>query len=162
MASGGVQTSYDSAMDVAVAGLRFSNYGLVTSRIAEGDITFGLAVKRGTDADSQVAVGAGAGFIGVALHTISKEAAISDATIKIEDTEGVDVMRSGVCWASPSNEVDAGDAVSIVTATGVLKGGAGDVGDTEISNAYWDSSCGAGELALLVVGLGSVGTVVTE
>lgn len=162
MGSGGVQTSYSSVMTEAVAGLRFSNHSLVTSRIAEGAIPFGYAVKRGTDADRQATVGGGADFIGIALHTISKEAAISDASITIEDTEGVDVMRHGVCWASPDNAVDAGDAVAIDTATGVLYGGTADTGDTQVSNAYWDSSCSAGGLALLVIGLGAVGTVVAE
>lgn len=157
--SGGVQTSYSAAMTEAVAGLRFSNHALVTSRIAEGAITYGYAVARGTDADRQVEAGGGADFIGIALHTLSAEAAYSDATIEIEDTEGVDVMRHGMCWASPANAVEAGDAVVVVTATGALKGGTAAAGETQLSNAYWDSSCDAAGLALLVVGLGAEGTV---
>lgn len=154
-----VQTSYSTQMEKAFPGLRFCSECVTTTRIAEGDINFGYAVKRGTDKDRQAKIGGGADFIGIALRTISKEGAYADASINISDTQGVDVMREGICYASPANDVTAGDKVVVVTATGRLKGGSAAEGETQLSNAYWDSSADADGLALVVIGLGSVGTV---
>lgn len=155
---GNIQTTYGQTMAVAVPGMRKDDI-LVTSRIAEGAITFGYGVKRGTAKDTQVIAGGGTGFLGIALHTLVPEAAYSDATINVGDTETLEVLRDGMVWCVPANDVVAGDNLVVVTATGQLKGGAGASGETLVTNAYWETSASAGGYALLYLAGACVGSL---
>ena len=152
MGVGNIQSTYSNTIPLALPGGRYGDEGLFVSKTAQGAITYGYAVKRGTDTETQVAVGASLTFVGFAAHTLSQEAAYSDQTINAQDTEILDVfLGDGFIWLSPSNAVTAGDALKITTATGVPKGGAGVTGDTALAGAYWYSSCGAGGLALAIL-----------
>jgi hypothetical protein len=157
--SGQIQVTYPKTMVQAIPGLIYGNEFTTTTRIAEADIPFGYAVKRGTDKDRQALVGGGADFLGVLVHTLSPQASYTDQTIKGYANHGIDILREGMVMASPSNAVTAGDKVAINTSTGRFKGGEAAVGETQVSNAFWDSSCDADGFAILVMGLGAVGTV---
>lgn len=151
MAGGNIQTTYGAAMAVALPGLRHSEEGLFTSKIAEGDISFGLGVKRGTDPDTQAIVGGGSGFIGIAMHSVIPEAAYADATINIESTETFEVLRGGgICWVSPTNQVVAGDGLVIVDATGAFKGGTAGAGESQLDGNF-ESSCSANGFAKVML-----------
>jgi hypothetical protein len=143
--SGNIQTTYGSALTVALPGLRHSEEGLFTTKIAEGAISFGLGVKRGTEPDTQAIVGGGAGFLGIAVHSLAPEAAYADATINIEDTETFEVLRGGgIIWVSPTNAVAAGDKVVVVDSTGALKGGTAGAGQTQLDGQFESSASNNG------------------
>jgi hypothetical protein len=161
MGVGNIQSTYSNIVALSVPGGRYGDEGLYMSKAAQGAVTYGVAVKRGTDVEVQAVAGAGLTFIGFAAHTLAQEAAYSDATIGIGDTEIFDVFAGdGLIWLSPSNAVAAGDALKITTATGVPKGGAGVTGDTALAGAYWYSSCGAAGLALAMVPMAPVVSLV--
>lgn len=144
-----VQKVYGYDQGEAIAGMRYSGDGLFRHKVADGDVEFGLAVKRGTDPDVQASVGAGADFLGISMRSVAPEAAYSDQTIKIEDTESFEVMMDGLGYASPTNAVTAGDKIIAVDATGKLKGGASiSAGETQL-DGEWETSCDANEVALL-------------
>lgn len=151
-----IQTTYVFDQGKAMAGMRLSDFGLFTHCIAEADIAYGLGVKRGTAPGEQAVVGGGSGFMGIALHTVAQEAAYSDATIKIEAKETFEIMRMGMAWVSPANDVVAGDGLVVVNATGALKGGTAGAGETQIIGSNWETSASANGLAVLNLNIARV------
>lgn len=150
MGAGNIQSIYSNDIPVAFPGTRYADKSLIVTKIAEGDVNFGIGVKRGTDKDTQAIAGGGAGFLGVALHSLVAEAAYVDATIKIEDTETMEILRNGMCWVSPTNAVVAGDKIIVVDSTGAFKGGTASAGETQLDGTF-ESSCGENGLALILL-----------
>lgn len=100
-----VQTSYDTAMPVAVAGMiADARDHVIESFAAEGadGIPFGYAVVAGTDAARQVKIPSTGGgvFRGVAIAEQAQEHAFPDEGDPVVYAEGdtVNVMRRGLVW----------------------------------------------------------------
>lgn len=111
-----VQTSYEFKPRVALEGNVDNNSLLeLDSKSAEAEIGFGRAVVRGTNADRQVKIPAGAtpAFFGVAQRIIGLENP-NDGTFERTsylDKETVSVVRSGYIWVYSEQAVNAGDPV---------------------------------------------------
>ena len=132
---GSVQTSYDRYTATAYPGLvADNNPSERISKIAEGDIDFGLAVQRGTS-DDQAKIGSGAsavGFLGVACRMLNQEGALADASLKYNDEDMVAILKSGWIYLKITNTGAAGLQLNMNNTTGVIKAGAAGAGESEI------------------------------
>src|SRR5210317_456864 len=147
------QTSYQISQDSAYAGQIYGQ-GLVSifSRSVETTegIPFGVAVSRGTDPGKQVVLG-GTDFVGITVRSLDFEGAVNTGDIFYKETDTAAIMRFGVVWAICPSGCVAGDQVKYTTSTGVLDASDAVLGDAIIFGAYWDSTAGAGDLAVIVI-----------
>lgn len=146
------QTSYTIDQGIGYAGQLFDvGPQIRISRSAEGDVPFGVAVVRGTDADKQGAAGAAAdgSLLGIAYRSLEREGAANTGEIQYNDTETLGILQSGRIYAVCPTGCVPGDLVNAVNATGVLDSGAAVAGETQLDDAQWDSTAAAGELGVI-------------
>jgi hypothetical protein len=145
------QTAYALNIAKAVAGLLYAQAPHdVISRSIEtaAGAAFGLAVSRGTDADSQAVIG-GTAFLGVTLRTLDLEGAANTGAISYAVTETAAIISNGYVWVVCPTGCVPGDAVNYVAATGVLDSGAAAAGEQALNDAEWVTTAAAGGLAVL-------------
>lgn len=147
-----VQISYTRNAPVAYAGLvADDNPNERISKIAEGEIGFGLAVQRGTN-DGQAKVGGGAagvGFLGIACRVLNQEGALADASLKYNDEDMVAILKTGWIYLKITNTGNAGTVINANDTTGVIKSGAAGAGETVIPGATLEENVTvAGTVAL--------------
>lgn len=147
------QTSYSIKQNKAYAGEIYALFNHdVASRLVEtaAGLEFGVAVSRGTDKDKQVALG-GTDFLGITVRSLEREGAANTGDIKYSQKESAGVMRKGAVWVVCPAGCNPGDQVKYDNTTGVLDAGSAGAGETQLDNAYFDSTAAAGELAVLVI-----------
>ena len=142
-----VQTSYPDRIPVAVAG-QVANMVPATfiSRTVEGadDLEFGTAAAQGALDKGCVPFGTGAtNILGIVVRERSLDANTPDA---FPPESSARIMTKGVVWVTASVEVDAGDPVYVIPATGAFAKTSASSAEL-ITGARWDTSAGAGELA---------------
>lgn len=150
-----IQSSYTDTIAKFLAGGRLSLYGKYATKIAEGDISFGYAVIRGTDTEDQAKVGCGPTCIGISMRSQVSER--DDSGIdKIHDKQPFEILKDGMTIASPSNAVTPGMAVCANNTTGRLKGGVAGAGETQLKGCVWESTAAENGLAKLTVNIADV------
>lgn len=149
------QTSYDITQAKAYAGLIYAQAPHdIVSRDVEtvAGIAFGAAVSRGTNKERQIVVG-GTDYLGITIRSLDKEGAANTGAIQWNETEAAGVLRGGYIWVVCPAGCNPGDAVKYTDATGVIDAGTPGAGETAIPNAQWETVAGAGELAVVRVGV---------
>jgi hypothetical protein len=139
------QTAYALNIAKAVAGLLYAQAPHdVISRSIEtaAGAAFGLAVSRGTDADSQAVIG-GTAFLGVTLRTLDLEGAANTGAISYAVTETAAIISNGYVWVVCPTGCVPGDAVNYVDS------GAAAAGEQALNDAEWVTTAAAGGLAVL-------------
>ncbi|MEA3330614.1 MAG: hypothetical protein U9Q29_02850 [Campylobacterota bacterium] len=153
----GVQTSYTVDHVVGYAGsvVDSSLKNIISKMVETGPISQGLAVTRGTG-DNQVlkATATGADFMGVAVATTAGQADSLDA-FEYQEDSAINLLGFGRIYVICENGCVPGDAVFFrhTVGTGSVIGAFRTDADTatadEITNATFESTAGAGELAIL-------------
>lgn len=141
------QTVYTEYMEAFVEGMvPNSEKNNIISRSVENEegIGFGIAVIRGTEDKQILPAEEGGSFLGV---TVRDSTQFADIYPQFETaaviTKGTIVVKAGVA-------VDAGDPVSVLEADGTWGKAAAD--SITVAGAVWDTSAGAGELAVIRLG----------
>ena len=128
------QSSYTLFQDSLIHG-QLADTGTnaeIRSWAAEAVIPFGVAVKRGTNGETQVLPGAAslAGVLGIALRDITTEYTTREATtLSYPIGKMVSVLRKGYIALKCATAGNPGGANRIVVATGVVDMGAPVGGD---------------------------------
>jgi hypothetical protein len=113
-----VQTGYTLIHAAALAGMPVNLEGnKFISRVAEGDVGFGLAVVRGTGTRSCEVPAAAGDFLGFASRTVDKQADLSEV-IKYNDKTEVGILEEGEIWAIADETVVEGDPCFYVNGSG--------------------------------------------
>lgn len=145
------QLSYSINQGKAYAGLIYAQAPHdIVSRAVEtaAGIGFGVAVKRGTDADKQIDLAGSADFLGITIRSLEQEGDQA-AAIQWDQYETAGVLREGYIWAVCPAGCTPGAAVKYTDDTGVLDAGAAGVGETQLDGATWETTAAAGELAVI-------------
>ena len=131
------QTTYALYQDGAIHGsLSDLGFNQITSFKSEGAVPFGVIVKRGTNKETQCAVGGTANVLGVSIRDIAREyAARGDTTTSYADKTVVSVLRSGYINLKLTTGGNPGDALFYVNATGVIDVGTAGSGQTQLTAA---------------------------
>lgn len=147
-----MQTSYNQNMPAALPGLVAYGFGPneIISKVAEGEIGFGLVVVRGTN-DEQVKLNGTVQF-GVTVRDLQRENNDSGDTV-YQDEDVCAVMKSGWIWATIADAGSPGDALNFVNLTGAIGVGAAGAGETDLTGWTLESTVGAGELGLVRVNM---------
>lgn len=146
------QTSYSLSQPVAYEGLIYAQDPHDNiSRAVEtaAGINFGRAVSRGTG-DDQCVLG-GTSFLGITYRSLEREGAQGSGVILYKEKETAGIMRRGTIWAKCPSGCNPGDSAKYINATGVIDSGAAGAGETQLVDAFWDSTAAAGGLARLVL-----------
>lgn len=134
-----VQSTYGGNISPAVAGMwaNMTNWDADT-RIAEGNIGFGLACGQGTADRGAVLGGALALFVGVSVKDITL---VHDTADRYETNDNMAVGNEGDIWVQTSVAVTPADPVHYSSTTGIfaISGGEG-----PIVGARWMESSAAG------------------
>lgn len=142
-----VQTNYPDQIRPAVAG-QIANAvpGTLISRTVEGSdgLAFGAAAAQGDLDKGAKAFGTGdTAILGIAVRERSLDA---NTPNKFGEYDNARIMTKGVVWVTASVDVDAGDPVYVIPATGAFaKTSASSA--VQIAGARWDTSATAGNLA---------------
>lgn len=149
------QTSYSQYPAAGAAGMIADDRTTdIESKAAEGAITFGAPVVKGTDGEKQVKMGSGT-FQGVAVRT-SAVANATDGTSDAgyADEDSVNVGRKGVFWVPLlENVADEGAVTRSVAMSGATAGKWGTATGTAVPNGIWrgaGTSGGLGKLELVL------------
>lgn len=146
-----VQTTYGN-MGKAFAGLLADiNPKEVVSKVAEGVISYGYPVVRGTaETQGKIPAGTGGKFLGVCVYTLGGYSS-TDNISKVNDKEVANVARSGYIWVTVEQAVVAGDPVYFVhtTTVGKFRKDANTNLADAISGATFETAAAIGELALI-------------
>ena len=146
------QLSYAINQGKAYAGLIYAQapHDIVSRAIeTAAGIQFGVAVKRGTDADTQAVLATSADYMGVTIRSLENEGAANTGNIKWDFKSTAGIMRSGYIWAVCPTGCSPGDPVNYADGTGILDSGTAGVGETQLNGATWETTATAGELAVL-------------
>jgi len=142
----GQQTSYTQAPPLGIVGTLASirQDQVKLARAAEGALTFGTLVVRGTDPETQVKPPAVTADItntamGIVVNPLDLDQDV------IEDGTMCNVLRSGHIFVISANAFTAGGDVFAVDATGAIRSDA--TAATAIPNAKFLTSGGAGAIA---------------
>jgi hypothetical protein len=147
-----VQTSYE--LDIA-KGLPGLIYALapadVVTRAVEtaAGVPFGVAVSQGTG-DNQAVLG-GTSFLGVSIRSLEQEGAANTGAIQWDEQEAMGILRTGYIYVTCPAGCVPGDLVKYTDATGVLDAGAAAAGETQLTNAAWQTTAAAGELGVIKI-----------
>ena len=146
-----VQTTYGNMTKAFAGQIADINPKDVISRVAEGAISFGFPVVRGTsEQQGKIPSATGQSFIGVCAYTLS---AYSDANnvSKVTDEEIASLVRSGYVWVTTEQAVVAGDPVYFVhtTTVGNFRKDANTNKADAITGATFETSAGVGEVVLI-------------
>jgi len=144
------QTSYDRLMDPRIHGsLNDLNDNEIQSGVAEEALPVGIAVKRGTDKESQLLKATATDFLGVAVRDLHREGVLNTGSLDYKVEENVSVLRSGRINLTCPSGCTAGDPVNYVDATGVIDAGAAAAGETQVGGAEWETTTAAGEVGIV-------------
>lgn len=144
-----VQDSYSANIRAAVPGMIANEEGkTLISRNVEtvAGIGFGLPVAQGASDGGCVATSAGTTkILGITVRDRSVRPETPNVFAQYDSAR---VMTKGVVWVVASVAVAAGDAVTVVVATGAFS----NTGGVAIANARYDTSAAAGALAKVRLG----------
>lgn len=146
-----VQSTYGDLAKAIAGQVADMNPQEIVSKIAEGAISYGYPVVRGTaDNQGKIPAATGGKFLGVCVRTLGGHSQ-SDNVIKVADEELANVMRSGYIWVITEQAVVAGDPVYFVhtTTVGKFRKDANTNLADAISGATFETSAAAGELVLI-------------
>lgn len=145
------QTVYEINQKKGIQGQIFdlNTVDTVTGIVEGGDISFGVAVKRGGN-DGQIQVGGGGAskLYGISARSLDRMADDPTGSTKYKATEAALVVRYGYLWVTCVNGCSKGDSVFVNDTTGVFRS-ATDTGFTEATNCKFETTAAAGELAVL-------------
>ncbi len=139
-----VQDSYTENMRKGVPGqIADMTPSTLISRTVEeeGGIGFGVPVMQGTNDKGCLAYAGTVAPVGITVRDRSLDANNPDAFGELDSAR---VMTEGTVWVTASVAVAAGDVV-MLTAAGLFT----NTGGTVYPNARWDTSAGAGEIAIV-------------
>ena len=151
-----IQTVYPGDMSAGFEGqIADINPSEIISKVAEGNINFGLAVVRGTSDQQGILPSAtGDEFIGVSAYTLAAYASADDES-KIEDEKIANLLRRGYIWVKTEQAVVPGNPVFFrhTTGTGTVIGAFRKDADTAkadaIVGATFESTAAIGGIALI-------------
>lgn len=114
-----VQTSYDQNPAVGFNGLLAESFSLtqIDSRLAEGDIVLGQAIKRGSSDAQAVPCVADDAVDGIAVFSYGKEKE-PDGSFKYADKQQLPMLYKGRYWAEANSAIAYGASVAYDPATG--------------------------------------------
>lgn len=113
-------------------------------------VPFGYAVSRGTNADEQCLLGGAAAlFLGITVRSLEREGAVNTGDVQYNQFEAAGIMRTGDIWVTVPAGCVPGDQVKYNATTGVIDSGAAAAGEVQLDGAKFESTAGAGELAIL-------------
>lgn len=149
------QTAYKLYQDIGYEGqIADTSVRDIFSRMAEADIEFGRALKKGTATGSCLTASAsGDTIVGVSVRTQAVENDLTTGEAKYKNKDAVSVMTMGRIYAAPITAVDDGDDVYFVHATGKFSNAAGSssTAGTKIEGWKWRSKATANGIAVLEV-----------
>ena len=150
-------TSYTLFQDGLIHGMiaDASPLNEIRSWAAEAAIAFGIAVKRGTNGETQVLPGAAtlAGVLGISVRDVAREYALrGDTTTSYAIGTQVSVMRRGYVALKCATAGNPAGANRIIVATGVVDMGAPAGGDfASTANLELQNVIGAGGVGIFRV-----------
>lgn len=148
------QTSYSINQPIAVHGQLYSlSPNDIVSRLAEGvaGIGVGVAVSRGTDIDRQMVLGGATNYLGITVRSLDRENDVNTGDVIFLEKAAASVLRKGYIYLICPTGCTAGALVFYDDTTGVVDAGTAGAGETQITNAYWDTTAAAGEIAVVVL-----------
>lgn len=143
-----LQTTYNETLTEAVAGAQATMLpATIISRTVEtaAGIGFGVAVEQGT-ADKGCIIFDGGTVLGIAM--LDRGATGEDEFAQYESAR---VMVKGDIWVTCATGCSAGDSVFVRPSNGDFQDSSANSG-VQIANARWETSAGAGELAVIRLG----------
>ena len=160
----GLNTSYSACAAASAGMLAFLDTPYVTvSRAVEtaAGIGFGKVVSRGTDHQTQVALG-GASPFGIAFrsHEYGNDSTDDE---DYDQYDAIPVFRSGYIWATIADTANAGALLNYNTTTGAIGAGAAGAGEALLPGELVTDST-AGGLAIIYVDchVCSVSSILTD
>lgn len=148
------QISYSINQPIAVHGQLYSlSPNDIVSRLAEGvaGIGVGVAVSRGTDVDRQMVLGGATNYLGITVRSLDRENDVNTGDVIFLETAAASVLRKGYIYLICPAGCAAGALAFYDDTTGIVNAGTAGAGETQITNAYWDTTAAAGEIAVLVL-----------
>lgn len=148
------QTSYAINLAIAIHGQLYSlATSDIISRLAEGaaGIGVGVAVSRGTDPDRQMLLGGATNYLGITIRSLDRENDVNTGDVIFLEKAAASVLRKGYINLICPTGCVPGALAFYDDVTGIVDAGTAGVGDTQITNAYWDTTAAAGEIAVLVL-----------
>ena len=144
-----VQTDYNRTQAPAIAGLVADlEQSDIISRTAEVDIDFGKpAVRGGADNLCRPGDGASQRFLGISVRDVTIDPSKNPNKYSTNDT--VSIIRKGPIWVTASVAVSQGDVVHYDHSNEGAWTNTSGANTTEVTNAEWDTTAGAGELAII-------------
>ncbi|MGB1561560.1 MAG: structural cement protein Gp24 [Sinimarinibacterium flocculans] len=142
------QTTYSSNLAAAVPGAQASEIpATILSRTVEtaAGIGFGVAVEQGA-ADKGCIIFDGGTVLGITV--LDRGATGEDEFAQYESAR---VMVKGDIWVTCATGCSAGDGVFVRPSNGDFQDSSANSG-VQIPNARWETSAGAGELAVIRLG----------
>ena len=146
-----VQTAYGDIGKAFAGVIADMNPKETISKIAEGDISYGYPVVRGTaDTQCKVPSATGQSFLGVCVYTLGGYSSTDDVS-KVNDTETLTVLRRGYIWVTVDEAVVAGDSAFFIHTgnVGKFRTDADTNKADAITGATFETSADANGLALL-------------
>jgi hypothetical protein len=140
-----LQTTYNETLSAAVAGAQATEIpATVLSRTVEtaAGIGFGIAVEQGAQ-DKGCALFDGGTVLGITL--LDRGATGEDKYVQYESAR---VMTKGDIWVLCTTGCSAGDPVYVRPSNNTFQNSSANSG-VQIANARWETSAGAGALAVV-------------
>jgi len=150
------QTSYTMYTRDILAGILdgMRTASVIRTGIAEGEIDFGLAVKKGTS-DRQVLVGHTAGKVrGISERQVDREQSLrpGDGSVVYNVGEGVSVIEDGYVWVlNTAGAAVYGSKAVVSDTTGQIRATAAAAGWTTATNVEFKSTAASSEMVLVRV-----------
>jgi hypothetical protein len=146
------QLTYSQNMVYGLPGQVAHDFGQgdIVSRLAEGAISPGVIVSRGTDKDNQVTAGGDATAWGLSIRDVAREVD-SGGDPTFTDKSVLPVMREGYAWVTVADAGDPGDVLNYVDASGAIGVGAPEAGETALPEVTLETTVTAGGIAIVRV-----------
>lgn len=151
-----MQTEYNFYMDKATPGMLVdAENAYIESSLADGSVSFGLAVVPGTDAEDQVKTPSALTdlFRGIAVNTHAVQQNTSGDGL-YADTTAVSVLRRGKAWVYTNDTVSADDAAYFVyTGADAGKFRNDSTNAVRVPGGYFRSAGVSGDLVVVEINL---------
>lgn len=147
-----VQTDYGDSLRPGLNG-QIANSELTNTitRIASGNIGFGVVAVRGVSGDQSARLPSGAGQKQLGL-TVKDTTLSHDVPDRYELGDNMTIMTRGLMWVVTATDVTPGDIVTFNTTTGAVGDTAVGAGFELLTGAEWETTALAGGLALVRLG----------
>jgi hypothetical protein len=145
-----VQSTYREEIREAIAGqIADMTPATLMSRTVEtvAGIGFGVAVEQGAE-DRGCALFDGGTVLGITVRERSVDANVADEFAQHEEAR---IMTKGTVWVTCVTGCSAGDGVFVRPSNGDFQDSSANSA-VQIAGARWDTSAGAGELAIVRLG----------